>query len=158
MGLFSNMKLFSFGAKITDEAFDDLEEQLILADVGMDTAVSLVDTLRRQAKKQHLSDPAQLAPVFAEEVGRILDVGSPVPPQKPLVILMIGVNGAGKTTTIGKLSRRFANEGKKVILAAGDTFRAAGIEQLVIWGSRLNVPVVAGKHGGDAASVAVEST
>jgi len=153
MGLFSGMKRFSFGAKIDDETFDDLEEQLILADVGMDTAVSIVGALRAQAKKQRLSDPAQLAPVFADEVQRILDVGDPVPAQKPHVILMIGVNGAGKTTTIGKLSRRFANEGKTVILAAADTFRAAATEQLTIWAERTGAQIVAHSEGADPAAV-----
>jgi len=153
MGLFSNFKLFSFGTKITDEAFDDLEEQLILSDVGMDTAVSLVDTLRREAKKRHLAEPSELAPVFAEEVERILSVGEPVLEQKPQIILMIGVNGVGKTTTIGKLSRRFANEGKKVILAAADTFRAAATEQLAIWAERTGAQLVSHSEGADPAAV-----
>ena len=125
MGLFSGMFKFAFGAKIDDEAFDDLEEQLILADVGVETSTKLVETLRHEAKHRRLSSPEQLSPVLREEVEKLLAVGREIPPQKPQVILMIGVNGVGKTTTIGKLAKRFADEGKSVILAAADTFRAA---------------------------------
>ncbi len=153
MGLFSGMFKFAFGAKIDDEAFDDLEEQLILADVGAETSAKMVEELRREAKRQRLSSPDQLAPVLRAEVEKILNVGEPLPPQKPHVILMIGVNGAGKTTTIGKLSQRFADEGKSVILAAADTFRAAATEQLTIWAERTGAQIVAHREGADPAAV-----
>jgi len=153
MGLFSGMMKFAFGAKIDDEAFDDLEEQLILADVGVETSTKLVDTLRQQAKKQRLSAPEQLLPVLRAEVEKILSVGRPVKEQKPHVILMIGVNGVGKTTTIGKLAKRFADEGKSVILAAADTFRAAATEQLTIWAERTGAQIVANREGTDPAAV-----
>ena len=153
MGLFSGMFKFAFGAKIDDEAFDDLEEQLILADVGVETSTKLVETLRHEAKHRRLSAPEQLAPVLREEVEKLLAVGREIPPQKPQVILMIGVNGVGKTTTIGKLAKRFADEGKSVILAAADTFRAAATEQLTIWAERTGAQIIAHKEGADPAAV-----
>lgn len=153
MGLFSGLKKIAFGSAIDDEYFDELEEQLILADAGFDTATKLVATLRQEAKKRRLKDSAELVPVMREEVEKMLDVGQPVPQGHPHVILMIGVNGVGKTTTIGKLAKRFADEGKKVILAAADTFRAAAVEQLTIWAERTGAQIIAHSEGADPAAV-----
>ena len=153
MGLFSGLKKFAFGAKIDDEYFDELEEQLILADAGVETASSIVQRLREEARRERLTDAAQLRPVIRREVEKILAVQKELPVQKPQVILMIGVNGVGKTTTIGKLSKRFAAEGKKVILAAADTFRAAAVEQLGIWAERTGAQLIAHSEGADPAAV-----
>jgi fused signal recognition particle receptor len=153
MGLFSGLKKIAFGSAIDDEYFDELEEQLILADAGFDTATQLVSTLRQEARKRHLKNSADLVPVMREEVERMLDVGQPVTEGHPHIILMIGVNGVGKTTTIGKLAKRFADDGKKVILAAADTFRAAAVEQLTIWAERTGAQIVAHSEGADPAAV-----
>lgn len=158
MGLFSNigagLKKLTFSARIDDEYFDELEEQLIMADAGVSTAGLIVSKLRERAKKERLEDASQLRPVIKDVVREILSVESQDNiTDSPRVILMIGVNGVGKTTSIGKLSARFASEGKKVILAAADTFRAAAIEQLNIWGERTNTPVIAHSQGSDPAAV-----
>ncbi|MBQ2750949.1 MAG: signal recognition particle-docking protein FtsY [Oscillospiraceae bacterium] len=158
MGLFSNigagLKMISFSAKIDEEYFEELEEQLIMADVGVATATLIVEKLRERAKKERLSEAAQLKPVIKQVVQEILTV-SPAEQitDSPRVILMIGVNGVGKTTSIGKLSARYSAEGKKVLLAAADTFRAAAIEQLCIWGERTNTPVISHSQGADPAAV-----
>jgi fused signal recognition particle receptor len=153
MGLFSGLKKFAFGAKIDDEYFDELEEQLIMADAGVETASKIVENLRTEARHARLSEASQLGPVIRKEVEKILDVGQPVSTERPQVILMIGVNGVGKTTTIGKLAKRFSLEGKKVILAAADTFRAAAVEQLTIWAERTGAQIIAHSEGADPAAV-----
>ncbi len=158
MGLFSNisagLRKISFSARIDDGYFEELEEQLIMADVGVQTAELIVSKLRERAKKERLTDAAELRPVIKEVVRKILDVQCPDNiTDSPRVLLMIGVNGVGKTTSIGKLAARFACEGKKVLLAAADTFRAAAIEQLTIWGERTNTPVIAHSQGSDPAAV-----
>lgn len=158
MGLFSNisagLRKISFSARIDDEYFEELEEQLIMADVGVQTAEKIVSQLRDRAKKQRLTDAAELRPVIKEVVRDILDVQCPdAITDSPRVLLMIGVNGVGKTTSIGKLAARYTAEGKKVLLAAADTFRAAAIEQLTIWGERTNTPVIAHAQGSDPAAV-----
>ena len=156
MGLFSNisagLRKISFSARIDDEYFEELEEQLIMADVQ--TAELIVKKLRERAKKERLTDAAELRPVIKEVVREILNVQCPDNiTDSPRVLLMIGVNGVGKTTSIGKLAARYAAEGKKVLLAAADTFRAAAIEQLTIWGERTNTPVIAHSQGSDPAAV-----
>lgn len=158
MGLFSNigasLRMLSFSARIDDEYFEELEEQLIMADSGVATAELIVSKLRERAKKERLEDAAQLKPVIKDVVREILSVESDDKiTDSPRVLLMIGVNGVGKTTSIGKLSARFKAEGKKVILAAADTFRAAAIEQLNIWGERTDTPVIAHSQGSDPAAV-----
>ncbi|WP_063650037.1 signal recognition particle-docking protein FtsY [Aliivibrio fischeri] len=148
--------LFS-GKKIDDELFEELEEQLLIADVGMDTTVRIIDSLTEKASKQDLKDGEALYGLLKEEMAEILaKVEQPLEiNEKNMshVILMVGVNGVGKTTTIGKLAKQFQNEGKSVMLAAGDTFRAAAVEQLQVWGQRNDVPVIAQHTGADSASV-----
>ena len=158
MGLFSNigagLRKLTFSAHIDDDYFEELEEQLIMADVGVATAGLIVSRLRERAKKARLTEAVQLRPVIRDVVQELLEA-----PEKeritdsPRVLLMIGVNGVGKTTTIGKLAARYTAEGKTVLLAAADTFRAAAIEQLTIWGQRTNTPVIAHSQGSDPAAV-----
>ncbi|WP_413641439.1 signal recognition particle-docking protein FtsY [Oceanisphaera sp. IT1-181] len=148
--------LFS-GKKIDDELFEELETQLLTADLGVETTLSIIDNLTRQANRRQLKDGEALYELLKEEMATILHkVEQPLvidSEHKPYVILMVGVNGVGKTTTIGKLARQFQAEGKSVMLAAGDTFRAAAVEQLQIWGERNKIPVIAQHTGADAASV-----
>lgn len=146
------------GKKVIDATLlTDIETQLLLADVGMEVCASVIKQLTQQIAREDLNDPQQLllhlkniladvlkpcsAPLILNEI------------QKPTVILMVGVNGSGKTTTIGKLAKKFTDEGKQVMLAAGDTFRAAAVEQLQVWGQRNNVPVISQQPGADSASV-----
>lgn len=145
------------GKKIDEDLFEELEEQLLVADVGMDTTVKIINNLTEKANRQQLKDGEALYGLLKEEMGEILShVEQPlvIDEQKtPYVILMVGVNGVGKTTTIGKLAKQYQMQGKKVMLAAGDTFRAAAVEQLQIWGERNQVPVIAQHTGADSASV-----
>ncbi|MCX8582321.1 signal recognition particle-docking protein FtsY [Gilliamella sp. B3486] len=144
------------GKKIDDQLFEELEEQLIIADVGFDTTQKLISTLTQQASRKELKDADALHDLLKNEMKSILD-GAQQPlnieSHKPFVILMVGVNGVGKTTTIGKLARQFQQQGKSVMLAAGDTFRAAAVEQLQVWGERNNIPVIAQHINADSASV-----
>lgn len=143
--------------KIDDELFEELEEQLLIADVGMNTTVKIIDSLTEKASRQDLKDGEALYGLLKQEMADILsDVEQPLEidaSKTPYVILMVGVNGVGKTTTIGKLAKQFQSQGKSVILAAGDTFRAAAVEQLQVWGQRNEVPVIAQHTGADSASV-----
>ncbi|SPP31863.1 Signal recognition particle receptor FtsY [Arsenophonus endosymbiont of Aleurodicus floccissimus] len=142
--------------KIDDELFDELEEQLLVADVGLETTRKIIDSLTTHANRKELNDAAMLYSKLREEMANILfDVDKPlvIENKLPYVILMVGVNGVGKTTTIGKLARQYQAEGKSVMLAAGDTFRAAAVEQLQVWGERNNIPVVTQHTGADPASV-----
>lgn len=152
------------GKKIDDELFEELEEQLLIADVGMDTTLKIINNLTEKASRSDLHDGEALYGLLKDELGEMLaKVEQPLVvdmTKKPYVILMVGVNGVGKTTTIGKLAKQFQAEGKSVMLAAGDTFRAAAVEQLQVWGERNNVPVIAQHTGADSASVifdAIES-
>ncbi|QIM66096.1 signal recognition particle-docking protein FtsY [Mannheimia granulomatis] len=152
----SGFRNFFSGKKIDDELFEELEEQLLVADLGMPTTQKIIHNLTQHATKQQLKDADLLYQQLKIELGEVLKpVAQPlvIEPKKPYVILMVGVNGVGKTTTIGKLARKFQNEGKSVMLAAGDTFRAAAVEQLQVWGERNNIPVVAQSTGSDSASV-----
>lgn len=144
--------------KIDDELFEELEEALITADVGAETAFDLVEALRKETRKRGLKEGHELQPVLAELISERLGEPSPLTynPAGLTVILVVGVNGVGKTTTIGKLAHYLKGQGKRVVLAAGDTFRAAAIDQLKIWGERAQVPVVAGPEGGDPAAVAFD--
>ncbi|HCG9646320.1 TPA: signal recognition particle-docking protein FtsY [Vibrio parahaemolyticus] len=148
--------LFS-GKKIDADLFEELEEQLLIADVGMDTTTKIINNLTEKASRGDLKDGEALYGLLKEEMAEILSkVEQPLEidsSKTPYVILMVGVNGVGKTTTIGKLAKQFQSQGKKVMLAAGDTFRAAAVEQLQVWGERNNVPVIAQHTGADSASV-----
>lgn len=144
------------GKKIDDDLFEELEEQLLIADVGVETTRKIIESLTLHASRKQLKDAESLYGKLKEEMAEILskvdqplDVGG----KTPFVILMVGVNGVGKTTTIGKMARQFQAEGKSVMLAAGDTFRAAAVEQLQVWGERNRIPVIAQHTGADSASV-----
>ncbi|EGO8190053.1 signal recognition particle-docking protein FtsY [Escherichia fergusonii] len=144
------------GKKIDDDLFEELEEQLLIADVGVETTRKIITNLTEGATRKQLRDAEALYGLLKEEMGEILaKVDEPlnVEGKTPFVILMVGVNGVGKTTTIGKLARQFEQQGKSVMLAAGDTFRAAAVEQLQVWGQRNNIPVIAQHTGADSASV-----
>ncbi|MEX9253481.1 signal recognition particle-docking protein FtsY [Pseudenterobacter timonensis] len=144
------------GKKIDDDLFEELEEQLLIADVGVETTRKIIANLTEGASRKQLRDAEALYGLLKEEMGEILaKVDEPlnIEGKTPFVILMVGVNGVGKTTTIGKLARQFEQQGKSVMLAAGDTFRAAAVEQLQVWGQRNNIPVIAQHTGADSASV-----
>jgi len=143
------------GGRIDENLYEELETILITADVGMDATRSLLADVRRQVKEQHLTEAGQLKVALAHALLKQLQpLAKPldVSPHKPFVIMLCGVNGAGKTTSIGKLAKYFQGQGKSVLLAAGDTFRAAAREQLMEWGKRNDVTVIA-QQGGDAAAV-----
>ena len=148
---------FFRGKKIDDELFEELEEQLLIADLGMPTTTKIINNLTQHATKQQLKDAELLYQQLKLELADVLKpVAQPLEidtTKKPYVILMVGVNGVGKTTTIGKLAKKFQDEGKSVMLAAGDTFRAAAVEQLQVWGQRNHIPVIAQSSGSDSASV-----
>ena len=150
------------GKAIDDDLYEELETQLLVADVGMDTTQKIIDRLVEGAKHSQLKDGDALYELLKQQLRSMLTaVQQPLPEvianhdkaQGPFVILMVGVNGVGKTTTIGKLAKQFQQQGKKVMLAAGDTFRAAAVEQLQVWGERNNIPVIAQPTGSDSASV-----
>lgn len=151
---------------VDEDFFDDLEELLIESDVGYETAEELTEQLRDEAKLQKAKSHEDLKRVIVEKLVDLYDQNGNSedekliynPDNKPNVYLFVGVNGAGKTTTIGKLAKRFKDEGKSVILAAADTFRAGAVEQLVEWGKRVDVPVVVGKEKADPASVVYDAT
>ncbi|WP_237059639.1 signal recognition particle-docking protein FtsY [Microbulbifer sediminum] len=149
--------LFLGAKEIDDELLEELETQLLMADVGMDATTEIVDRLTDRVSRRELNDGEALYQALQEELAELLDsVEAPLAvdtAKRPFVILVVGVNGVGKTTTIGKLAHRYLNEGKSVMLAAGDTFRAAAVEQLQVWGERHRVPVVAQHTGADSASV-----
>ncbi|HKM15235.1 MAG TPA: signal recognition particle-docking protein FtsY [Marinospirillum sp.] len=170
VGLFARLKqglartgsgladLFLGSRKIDDELLEELETRLLMADVGMTATREIITNLTDKVKRNQLKDSDALFAALKDELKLILQpVCKPLvlvdKPEKPQVILMIGVNGVGKTTTIGKLAKRYQKEGRKVLLAAGDTFRAAAVEQLQIWGDRNSVPVIAQHTGADSASV-----
>lgn len=162
-------RLNAFFAKfrtVDEDFFDDLEDLLIESDVGYETAEQLTDELREEAKLQNAKSRDDLKRVIVEKLVDLYDKGGNSEDEqltynaeaKPNVYLFVGVNGAGKTTTIGKLAKRFKDEGKSVILAAADTFRAGAVEQLVEWGKRVDVPAVTGKEKADPASVVYDAT
>lgn len=150
------------GKAIDDDLYEELETQLLIADVGMDTTQKIINSLTETANRSQLKDGDALYDLLKKQMGELLDeVEQPLPEvmakhdsaEGPFVILMVGVNGVGKTTTIGKLARQYQQDGKKVMLAAGDTFRAAAVEQLQVWGERNQIPVIAQPTGADSASV-----
>ena len=146
------------GRKIDDDLYDDLETSLLTADLGVETTQKVIDKLKKESKLRELHDASALKDNLKKILNEILkDSAEPLKIEKnsqmPYVILMVGVNGAGKTTTIGKLASKFKSQGLKVMLAAGDTFRAAAVEQLKTWGERCDIPVVSQPTGSDSASV-----
>ena len=153
----AGFRSFFLGKKIDDELFEELEEQLLIADIGVPTTSKIIKNLTEHASRKELQDAELLYQQLKVEMADILEpVAQPLvidTTKKPYVILMVGVNGVGKTTTIGKLARKFQAEGKSVMLAAGDTFRAAAVEQLQVWGEHNHIPVVAQSTGSDSASV-----
>lgn len=157
----AGFRSFFLGKKIDDELFEELEEQLLIADIGVPTTSKIIKNLTEHASRKELQDAELLYQQLKVEMADILEpVAQPLvidTTKKPYVILMVGVNGVGKTTTIGKLARKFQAEGKSVMLAAGDTFRAAAVEQLQVWGERNHIPVVAQSTGSDSASVVFDA-
>ncbi len=163
MGLFDKIKkinLFSaFGGDLTDDFYDELEEALILADAGMDTTLELVESLRQRIKENKVKTVEEARTTFHSLIAELLSGGdtalnlSPT----PAVLLFIGINGVGKTTTIGKLASHLKNQGKKVLLCAGDTFRAAAADQLTIWADRSNLEIIKQQEGADPAAVVFDA-
>ncbi|GFZ83690.1 signal recognition particle receptor FtsY [Paenibacillus marchantiophytorum] len=149
--------LFSRRKKIDEDFYEELEEILIGADVGVNTVLKLINELRAEVKKRKIENPAELQPILSEKLIELLkgdaDAGLNLNPNGLSVILFVGVNGVGKTTTIGKMAHMFKSQGKKVLMAAGDTFRAGAIEQLEIWGERVGVDVIKQQSGADPAAV-----
>jgi fused signal recognition particle receptor len=147
--------------EIDDEVFEELETQLLMADVGVEATDTIISALTTRVGRQELIDTDALFAALREELNKLLaPVARPLvigDGKKPFVILMVGVNGVGKTTTIGKLARQFQSQGKSVMLAAGDTFRAAAVEQLQVWGERNKIPVIAQHTGADSASVVFDA-
>ena len=167
MSLFSEKKSF-FGrlsekisdaimarAKVDEELMDELEEILITSDIGMDTTMTIMESLREKIKNNNITEPSKVTDALKEIMIRLVDKGDrqKLCSDVPLIILVIGINGGGKTTTIGKLAHKLKQEGKTVMLAAADTFRAAAAEQLAIWGQRNNVNVIKHKEGADPSAV-----
>lgn len=149
--------ILSMYKKIDEELFEDLEEVLVTADVGVNTTMELIDRLRDRVKSDKVTDPSKVKELLKDEIKLLMkesieDNSLTIEPS-PAVMLVVGVNGVGKTTTIGKLAYRFKNEGKKVLIAAGDTFRAAAIEQLEEWSNRSGVEIIAHSEGADPAAV-----
>ena len=162
MGLFDKIKklnIFSGFFSVDEDFFEELEENLILSDMGMDTTLEAVETLRERVKANKIKEPEEVKACLREILVEMLDVGSTALDltDKPAVILMIGVNGVGKTTTIGKLANLLKNQGNRVLLAAGDTFRAAAADQLAIWADRAKVDLVRHEEGSDPAAVVFDA-
>ena len=162
MGLFNKIKklnIFSGLFTVDEDFFEELEESLILSDMGMETTLEAVETLRERVKERKLKDPEEVKACLREILVEMLDVGdlSLDLSGKPAVILMIGVNGVGKTTTIGKLAYLLRGQGNRVLLAAGDTFRAAAADQLAIWAQRAQVEIVRHEEGSDPAAVVFDA-
>ena len=154
VGFWGNLWNSISGSVIDDDMYDDLEEQLILADTGADTAIKLVDDLRDKVRAEHLKTGEQAMQALKEIIQQELTAEKEFDLSgHPAVILVIGVNGVGKTTSIAKLAHLYAGQGKRVLLAAGDTFRAAATEQLCVWADRAGVPVVKAGEGADPAAV-----
>ena len=157
-GIFNSITKSIISSPLTDELYDELLEQLILADVGYEVSEYLCEELRREARKRKAKSGEDVVAIFQDIVVDLLSTDKEFDISgSPAVILIIGVNGVGKTTTIGKLAWQFKQAGLKVMLGAADTFRAAAVEQISIWGERIDVPVVKQKMGSDPASVAYDT-
>ena len=174
MGLFSKIKaglqktkasisdgitsIINSFTKIDEDFFEELEEMLVMSDIGVETSVKICDDLRVRVKRDGVTDPNQIKSIMHDIIVEMLGVDTSLKlDTKPSVILVIGVNGVGKTTTIGKMSLMLKNEGKKVVLGAADTFRAAAIDQLGVWAERANVTMVKSVEGSDPASVVFDT-
>ncbi len=152
-------------SKVDDEVLDNLEEVLISSDVGVETTLRIIERIEQRVARDKFINTTELNTILKEEIAGLLSENNPdlnadfesTLPQSPYVIMVVGVNGVGKTTTIGKLAWHFKKAGKKVYLGAADTFRAAAVDQLVIWGERAGVPVIKQKMGSDPASVAYDT-
>ena len=146
------------GGSVNDELFDDLEEALVLGDTGAATAAAICEERRKRVKKDGVTDPEKVREMLAEVIAEMLRGGQELNLEsKPAIIMVIGVNGAGKTTTIGKLAKRFEDAGKKVVVAAADTFRAAAIEQLEVWAQRSGAEIIKHSEGSDPAAVVFDA-
>ena len=163
MGFFDKLKKINifanFGSELTDDFYDELEESLILADTGMDTTLELVEELRGRVREEHIKTVEEARECMCRVITDAMTVGEPTLnlSTKPAVVLFIGVNGVGKTTTIGKLSARLKGEGKRVLMAAADTFRAAAADQLEVWSGRSGVDIVRQHEGADPAAVVFDA-
>lgn len=153
-------------SKVDDDVLDELEEVLITSDIGVETSLKIIGKLEERIAKDKFVSTSELHQVLKEEIVNLLEENTsgiaqdfelPNEVKAPYVLMVVGVNGVGKTTTIGKIAAQFKNKGKKVVLGAADTFRAAAVEQLKIWGERVDVPVIAQGHGADPASVAYDT-
>ncbi len=151
------LKYIFTGNDIDEDFFEELEFCLISADIGADTTEYILDEIRKEAKKLKLKTTDQCKDLLKKTMQSILDKNQPEPYQYPCVIMVIGVNGVGKTTTLGKLAKKFTDEGKKVVLAAADTFRAAASDQLEIWANRAKVKIVTNEQGADPGAVVYDS-
>ena len=151
--------VFSNFRKVDEEFLEELEEALIMADIGVDTSVEIINNLRERIKKEKIEDEEDVKNALREEMKKILDMPNKELKlnTKPSVILVVGVNGVGKTTSIGKIANRLAKDGKKVVVAAADTFRAAAVEQLEIWANRAGADIVKREEGVDPASVVYDA-
>ena len=151
--------VFKSFRKVDEDFLDELEEILIMSDIGVDTSVEIINNLRNRIKKEKLQDEEDVKKALREEMQNILDVTdvSLHLNTKPSVILVVGVNGVGKTTSIGKIANRLVKDGKKVVVAAADTFRAAAVEQLEIWAARAGADIVKKEEGVDPASVVYDA-
>ena len=151
-------RVFNSFTKIDEELFEQLEEQMIMSDIGVDTSVEICDRVRKKVKERGITDPQEIMELIHEVISEIMgdDTGLDLT-KSPAVIMVIGVNGAGKTTTIGKMCHQFKNEGKKVLVAAADTFRAAAIDQLQVWTERAGVEIVKHAEGSDPGAVVYDA-
>jgi len=164
MGFFDKLKKINifaaFGSELDDDFYDELEEALILADAGMDTAIDMVEQLRQRVKQEHIKTVEDARAAMCAILTDLLSVGEGKlsVENPPAVVLFIGVNGVGKTTTIGKIGHQLKGEGKKVLLCAADTFRAAAADQLTIWAERSNLDIIKQHEGADPAAVVFDAT
>lgn len=149
---------FSIFRKVDEELLEELEEILIMSDIGMETSISIISRLRERIKKENIKEMEDVKQVLREEMQEILNLDTSLHLQtKPSIILVVGVNGVGKTTSIGKIANRLKKDGKKIVIAAADTFRAAAVEQLEIWAKRSGCEMVKKEEGADPASVIYEA-
>ncbi|RPI80985.1 MAG: signal recognition particle-docking protein FtsY [Chloroflexi bacterium] len=155
---FGRIATFFGATEITDETWDELEALLIQADLGVETTTEIVENLHEKVREEGLTRADELQQALQDELRSQLQSPQPVQfSEKPAVILIVGVNGSGKTTTIAKLGKHYSDQGKRVLLGAADTFRAAAVDQLEVWADRLRLPVISGQFGGDAGAVAFDS-